>query len=62
MVGSVPAFSLERAPGQVAVLIAIDVPGGAGKGSLAAAIASRFDRAHVVCLDDFAKPTQQLRT
>ena len=43
------------------MLIAMDGPGGAGKSTLAAAIASRFDRAHVVCLDDFAKPTQQLR-
>jgi cytidylate kinase len=44
------------------VLIAIDGPGGAGKSTLAAAIASRFDRAHVVCLDDFAKPTQQVQS
>jgi 2-phosphoglycerate kinase len=43
------------------VFIAIDGPGGAGKSTLAAAVASRFDRAHVVCLDDFAKPIQQLR-
>ena len=40
------------------LLIAVDGPGGAGKSTLAAAIAGRFDGGHVVCLDDFAKPTQ----
>ena len=40
------------------MLVAIDGAGGAGKSTLAAAIADRFDNTHVICLDDFAKPSR----
>jgi uridine kinase len=40
------------------VLVAIDGAGGAGKSTLASAIADRFDNTHIVCLDDFSQPSR----
>ena len=39
------------------VLVAVDGAGGAGKSTLAASIAGQLDSSHVVCLDDFARPS-----
>ena len=43
---------------QGTVLVAIDGAGGAGKSTLAAGVADLLDEAHVICLDDFARPSE----